>query len=359
MNIFIASLIGALTARQFGDSNVSILIATVITSVLIILFSEITPKSIASVTSVEWSLNVGRPLLLLMRSSKWAIWIFIILPKVIRKSIKPQSTHGQTMVTLNDLLFMVTLCKDSEVLEPAQSNFISTFLQLHEKELRDIMIPRTEIVTVESSTTLKDLMKIYNDTPYTRFPIWRNNQDNIVGTVSIRDLVKAVGADGANLNKPVYSLIQQSLFVRETKPLYELFKEMNEQNQKIAFAVDEFGSVSGLLTLTNFIEHIVGRTGEEGQNPPRRYSKVSENYYIVDGSLTIEQANSELNLGIPEGDYETVAGFFINAVQYIPEEQEQASVGDIQMAVIRMNQSKIEKLSIKKTASVSPDQNIN
>ena len=349
VNVLIASLIGALTARILSGSNASIFVATAVTSILIILFSEITPKSIANASATSWSLTAGKPLLWIIYATRPLVWIFTVVPKAARKIIKTDEGFGQTLITSSELRFMIDLGEEQGTVESMQGAMLDNVFRFGEKEVRDIMTPRTEIVFVEAGDTLAKFMKIYAGEPHTRFAIWNKETDDIRGTVAVKDVMAAIAKDEAIIaDAPVESFMRSALFIPETKRLDQLFTIMRQESRKIAFAVDEFGTVSGLITLTHLVEQIVGRTGEEGERPVLRYSAVSNNVFAMDGGVTIDEANDDLRLGIPEGDYETVAGFFIDFAQKIPAVGDRLTVGHLRMRVIDMEDNRIARLRVEK-----------
>ncbi|MDA0676907.1 MAG: HlyC/CorC family transporter, partial [Chloroflexi bacterium] len=149
-------------------------------------------------------------------------------------------------------------------------------------------------------------------------------------------------------SQPVTRLMRPAMFVPESKRLDDLFDLMQQSGDKIALAVDEFGGIAGLITLTRVVEQIVGRTGEEGRRPPRRFIEVNENTFVVDGGMSIEEANAELELEIPEGDYETVAGFFLEQAQTIPSAGSRIRFGPLRMQVTEMRDNRIAAIRLRK-----------
>ena len=147
--------------------------------------------------------------------------------------------------------------------------------------------------------------------------------------------------------------MRQAHFVPETKRLDDLFDEMQESGHKISLVVDEFGGIAGLITLTRVVEQIVGKTGEEGLKPDRRFVTVNENTFELDGGLEIGEANDELALEIPEADYETIAGFFLEQAQHLPTVGSRVRFGNLRMLVAEMEGSKIVNIHIRRVTELS------
>ena len=155
-----------------------------------------------------------------------------------------------------------------------------------------------------------------------------------------------------NLDQPLIRLMRQAHFVPETKHLDELFEEMQESGHKIALAIDEFGGIAGLITLTRLVEQIVGRTGEEGNRPERRFVTVNENTFVLDGGLEIGEANDVLGLDIPEGEYETIAGFFLEQLQELPKIGSRVRFGHLRMQVAGIDGQKITSVRLRRMMEI-------
>jgi len=169
----------------------------------------------------------------------------------------------------------------------------------------------------------------------------------------VKDVLASLSEAKLDLDHPVINLMRQANFVPETKRLDDLFEEMQESGHKITMVVDEFGGIAGLITLTKLVEQIVGRTGEEGNKPDRRFVTVNENTFVLDGGLEIGEANDELGLDIPEGDYETIAGFFLEQAQHLPNAGTRVRFGNLRMQVSDMDGSKIISIRVRRVTEVA------
>ena len=196
-------------------------------------------------------------------------------------------------------------------------------------------------------------MDSYRLSPHTRFPVFDTDHDDVVGIFSVKDVLGSISESKLDLNRPVINLMRQAHFIPETKRLDDLFDEMQESGHKISLVVDEFGGIAGLITLTRVVEQIVGKTGEEGLKPDRRFVTVNENTFELDGGLEIGEANDELGLEIPEGDYETIAGFFLEQAQHLPTIGSRVRFGNLRMQVAEMEGSKIVNIHIRRVTELS------
>jgi putative hemolysin len=225
---------------------------------------------------------------------------------------------------------------------------LDNIFKFDELEVRDVMTPRPEIVWINADATFGTFLDTYQNRPHTRFPVYDDEHDDVVGILSVKDVLVSQSEQRFEPTQRVTRLMRPAMFVPETKRLDDLFKMMQESGDKIALAVDEFGGIAGLVTLTKLVEQIVGRTGEEGLRPQRRFVEINENTFVVDGGMSIEEANDELDLQIPEGDYETVAGYFLEQAQIIPKVGSRLRRGMLRMQVSEMDENRISSISVRR-----------
>jgi putative hemolysin len=203
-------------------------------------------------------------------------------------------------------------------------------------------------VWVEKGTKLADFLKIYSETPLSRFPIYQDNMDNVVGILSVKDVLMALAKGALNEESPVDELIRPAYFTPETKRISELFTEMRDKNYRMAIVIDEFGGTSGIVSLSRLVEEIVGPVGDEFGEAEREYEAINEYTFQVDGGMRIEEVNEEMGVEIPEGDYETVAGFVLHLLGHIPRQGEQLRYKGIKLVITKMRGMKIEEILLTK-----------
>ena len=180
------------------------------------------------------------------------------------------------------------------------------------------MTPRTEIAFVERGATLGQFLDIYAEHSHIRFPVYKGGMDNIVGILSAKDILKAMSSRAIAPDEAVTEAIRDAYYVPETKRIAELFDELRQSGNQMAIAIDEFGGIAGLVTLKSLLEEVVGRVGEEGEGPEEEYEALGEGTFQVDGGMSIDEAKDGLGIELPEGDYETVAGFVLESLGHIP-----------------------------------------
>ena len=354
-NIMVASVGTSLAITTIGNGQPNIfstVIATAISTILVVIVGELTPKALVVSIAEKWSLKTAKIILFIMLITRPIVWALVLFPRGIEKLFKNKKNDSQPMVTTGELRTLIDLGEQEGTVKESQGEMLEKIFRFGESEVRDVMTPRNEIIWIRSNTKLSEFLEIYKKFPQTRFPVYDNDFDDVVGILSIKDVLDRLRQKNGNKDPNVTRLVRKALFVPETKRLDHLFKEMQEQGQRLALAIDEFGGISGLITYTRLIEQIVGRTGEEGKKPDKMYITINENTYIADGGMSIVEANDEMNLEIPEGEYETVAGFFLDQSQVVPTVGTKVRVNNLRMEIAEMQVHKITKVRIGKIIQI-------
>jgi CBS domain containing-hemolysin-like protein len=216
------------------------------------------------------------------------------------------------------------------------------------------MIPRTEIVWVEQGTKLSDFLAIYAQTPYSRFPVYKDNTDNVVGILFAKDVLMKLTDNCASEEIVIDDLIRPAHFVPESKHLGELLTEMRDGGYHVVIVVDEFGGIAGMVTLGQLTEEIVGDIRHELIKEDKDFVVTGDNAFQLDGGFRVEEANEELGLGLPLGDYETVVGFILSRLGRIPRQGEQLKYRNLKFVITEMRGVKIEKVMVTREKDATP-----
>ena len=347
--IFSSIMAERLASEVLGEQGLNILIATVVMTVLIVAFGEITPKSLAVQRSVGWSLVVARPIQVIMFLETWVIYLFTLLPRWISHLLGGESPlHAQT-VTEGELRMLVDIGEAEGAVEAGGAGMLRRVLEFGDRRVRELMTPRTEIVWVEQSTPLRKFLEIYDEHYHTRFPVYQDQTDNVVGLISVKDVMRALARGDISSDDSVTNATRPVFFAPETKPLDELFDEMRAGGHQMAIVVDEFGGVEGLMTLKGLMERIVGPVGEEGEAPEEEVVAVGEDSFEIDAGMLVEEANQRIGLGLPEGEYDTVAGFILERLGHVPEQGEQLTYEALHFRVLEMKGVKVERVLVTRS----------
>ena len=250
LNVLIATLVGALVLNIFGQGSVNgVIVATIISTVIVVSFGELTPKSLSTRVADQWSLFVIKVIRGLMKISGPAVWTFTLIPKVITKTLLKESINENPAVTTGELRKLIDIGEEEGTVESAQGEMLENIFRFSETEIKDIMTPRPEIIWVEENISLNSFLKIYKKNPHTRFPVCKDSLDEVVGIISVKDVMLYLSNETSDKSKPISSLMREAMFSPEMKLLDELLEEFQNSGHKMTMAIDEFGDISGVRTL--------------------------------------------------------------------------------------------------------------
>ena len=202
---------------------------------------------------------------------------------------------------------------------------------------------------IERSTTLEEFLRLYSEHNYTRFPVYDDSMENVVGVLFSKDVLLALGQNELTYHDSVADLRRQGFFVPETKTVSSTFGEMQQGGYGLVLMVDEFGEVAGLATVKQLLEIIVGQVTMEDDDAEETYTSVDENTYRIDAGVGILEINEELDMGLPEGEYQTVAGFILDSLGRIPKEGDVVEFEDLRLTAKDMSGVKIETVELRRT----------
>ena len=348
-----AVITAAVVALVGGDSEpagvtpVGVVIATAISTVALVLFGDIIPKTIAVRNSEKVAILYSRPL-------TWTE--YLLLPFVL---ILQWATRGlnallggdfsnRRSITEDEFRSLIDIGEVEGEFEPAEAEMLENVFQFGDRQAREVMTPRTEMVTIQQGSTLREFLDIYSRTQHTRFPVFRDSPDNVIGIISSKDVLRHMAQTDLGYDDSVTEAIRDTHFVPETKRISELFYELRMTGNQMALVIDEFGGVSGLVTLKRLLEVVVGPVGEEGESPEEEFRAIDDNTFHVEGGMSIQEANQEMNIKLPHGEYETVAGFALDVLGHIPSMGEQFEYENLTFEILYMQDLRIEEIRVTK-----------
>jgi putative hemolysin len=346
VNIAAATIGTVLSVSVFGLPWGPI-IATVAVTAIVLLFGELLPKTVAVHYAERLALNYVYPI----RFFELALFPFVMLLDRIGLGFRRLVTTAeekQLLVSAGELRSAIDVGESEGVVEEDQAEMLHAVLEFTNRPVSKVMIPRTEISWIEEGTTLAQFLTVYADTPYSRFPVYRETTDNVIGILSAKDVLMRLTSACTPEKMVVDELMRPPYFVPDSQPLGKLLTEMRDNGHHAALVVDEYGGVAGMVTLGLLAEQVVGDIRDELTDEDEDVVVTGTNTYELDGGYRVEDANEELELGLPVGDYETVAGFVLSYLGRIPRQGEQLRYGNLILAVTEMKGMKIEKLVVTK-----------
>ena len=331
-----------------GSEGQAALLTTVAGTAALLLVGEIIPKTIAVHHSQRVAFAYAGPL-------KWieaTLWpLVVVLQWVTRRarSLLGGDAPIRESITEGELRSLIDIGEAEGTFEPGEAEMLENVFRFGDRQVREVMTPRTEIVSIERGASLKQFLDIYSQHAHTRFPVYKGPIDNVVGLISAKDILKAIATKGINLADSVTDVIRDCYFVPETKRVAELFDELRESGNQMAIAVDEYGGLAGLVSLKQLSEEVVGPVGEEGAGPEDEYEAIGRDTFQVEGGMSVEEVNEELGIALPEGDFKTIAGFVLDVLGQIPVEGQQLDYGPLKLQITRMKGLKIEAIKVTRT----------
>ncbi len=347
VNIAFAALVTTMTFRALGqnasDTAVTVAATLVATTALLVL-GEILPKTLAVRHAERVAFLFARPLKLV---ETLLLPIVLVLQWISRLANLAGSPRDAS-ITEDELRTLIDIGEREGQFEPEEAEMLESVFRFGDRQAREMMTPRTEIVFVERGMSMKQFLDLYARHAHTRFPVIKESTDNVVGILSAKDILRSMASDRLDTDSAVTDVIRDAYFVPETKRIAELFDELRGTGNQMAIAVDEYGGVAGLVTLKRLLEEVVGRVGEEGLRPEEEYEELGQDTYQVDGGMSIDEIKDELDFDLGDGDYETVAGFVLDALGHIPVEGESFETARLSVEVTEMKGLKIEAVKLAK-----------
>jgi putative hemolysin len=341
VNIGASALATSLAIDYFGNTGVGI--ATGIMTILVLIFGEITPKSLAAQNSESVSLKVSKPLYLITIVLSPVVTVLMYITNMLIRLFGGKVNAQQPFITEEELRTVVNVSHEEGVLEGEEKQMIYNVFEFGDSLAKDVMIPRTDMIAADITSTYSELIKLFKEEQFSRIPIYEDSYDNIVGILYIKDLIFFQGKDEEfNINE----YMRLPYFTYEFKGIAELFGEMRTKRIPLSIVLDEYGGTAGIITMEDLVEEIVGDIGDEYDEDEDKIQVIKEDEYIVEGSVRIDLVNEMLGTKIESEDFDSIGGFVIGVIGRLPEEGEIVEHYNIKFIIETVNKNRIEKLRI-------------
>jgi len=313
--VIVASSMATVLALRFSET-LGELISTVLISLVVLIFCEITPKTAAVQNPIRWARVLVRP----VRNAAWLlrpiVWSLSAVTNFFVRLIGGQIKHRGPFVTEEELRLLVSVGEEEGVLEEEETEMIHSIFEFADTTVREVMVPRIDMVTLEADATVDEAVDLALQAGFSRIPVYKESIDDIAGVLYTKDMLKQLREDHNTL--PVRDLVRPAYFVPETKKLDDLLREIQQKRVHMVIVVDEYGSVAGLVTIEDLVEEIVGDIQDEYDREEKLYEKVSENEYIFDAKINIDEFNELMDTKLDNTGYETLGGFLYAQLDKIP-----------------------------------------
>jgi len=321
------------------------IIATVAVTAIILVFGEVIPKTFAVHHAQRLSLIYANPL----RVIELCFYPFILALERIGlrfTRIVTVSEEDKKIISEGEIRSAINVGESEGVVEEDEAKILRQVFEFTDRPVGKVMVPRTEIAWVEQGTKLSDFLNIYTQGRYSRFPVYKDNTDNVVGILHAKDVLMKLTDGSGSRNSVIDDLVRPTYFVPEGKRLGELLAEMRDGGHHAAIVVDEFGGIAGMVTLGQLTEEIVGDIHDELTDQEKDFIVTGDSTFQLDGGFRVEEANEELQLNLPSGDYETVAGFILSHLGRIPKQGEHFKYQNLKFVITEMRGMKVEKVMV-------------
>lgn len=337
-----ASSITTSIAYMFGGSAVAA--ATGIITLLILIFGEISPKTLATIHSEKLALMYAYPIAFLMKITTPFIFIVNSLSRVVLFILRVDPNAKPDAMTESELRTIVDVSHEDGVIESEEKEMIYNVFDMGDAKAKDVMVPRVHMTFADVNSTYEELINIFREDKFTRLPVYEETTDNVIGTINMKDLLLFDNKKEFHIR----DILREAYFTYEYKSISELLVEMREASFNIAIVLDEYGETAGLITLEDLLEEIVGEIRDEyDENEEDDFKEINRFEYVVEGSTNLDDLNDELHTKLESEDYDSLGGFIIERLDRLPElNDEVTTVDGIRLVVESLDKNRVEKVHI-------------
>ena len=336
---------------------VCVVVITIITSYFSLVLGELAPKRIAMQIPEKISFAVVPVLLFTAAVTKPAVKILSHSTNGVVRLFGFDPNADEEQVTEEEIRMMVDVGEEKGVIEETQKEMIDNIFEFDDIDVGDIMTHRTDMAAVEITKPIEEVVSLAIEEGFSRIPVFEEDQDNIVGIIHVKDLLCYIGKKIPS-TVTIKDIMRKAFYVPETKSCGDLFKEMTAAHVQFAVVVDEYGGTAGVVTIEDLVESIVGNIQDEYDNEDEEISRVDENTYTIDGVTDLDEVDELVGVELPEGDYDTLGGFLISLLGYLPQDGEltQVDYENLHFTVLNVEDRRIGKVKVEITPLPEPDE---
>ena len=329
-----------------GTANTAgVVLAVVAITYLSLVFGEIVPKRIALSSPETVASLVSRPMRVLSRGAAPLVALLSLSTGLVLRLLGLQREREDSL-TDDEIRIMIGMSAEAGSVEEDEAQLLDRVFHFGDRHVHEVMTPRNLAIGVERAATVDEFYQVYLTSLHSRFPVFDQTPDKVVGILGIKDVLAALARREVSGASPIEPLMRESLFVPESKPIDDLFREMQVTGSQMAIAVDEFGGTAGIVTLEQLLEEMVGQVRDELAPHLTEVTRLDAYTTQVHGALSIEEARGDLGLDIPEGPYDTLAGFVLDRLGHIPKVGEAIEVDNHRITVAEMRSVRIHLLRV-------------
>ncbi|GER86390.1 membrane protein [Dictyobacter vulcani] len=346
--VIVASSMATVLTLRFFSASFGELIASVLTSLVVLIFCEISPKTAAVQNPLRWARFFIDP----VRATAWIlrpiIWLLNAVTSGLVRLLGGEMKHRGPFITEDELRLLVTVSEEEGVLEEEETEMIRSIFAFADTTVREVMVPRIDMVTLPSTATVNQAVDLAMQGGFSRIPVYEAavGVDDILGILYTKDMLRQLRENHGAL--PIHNLVRTAYCVPETKKLDDLLRELRQSRTHMAMVIDEYGSVAGLVTIEDLMEEIVGDIQDEYDHEEKLYEVLSDHEYIIDAKMSIYDFNALLDTHMDDSDYETLGGFVYAQLDKIPGVGDTIAFENLTLTVLATRGRRILKIRVER-----------
>ena len=339
-----ATALGTLVAVKMMGSK-GVIVSTIIMTFLTVIFGELTPKTLAMTHADRFALSLARPVEIYMKTISPLVWLFSRFLRLIGIKREPLPSY----LTVDEIKAMVTIGEETGTLEHEEKELLHRVFEFGDMMVSEVMVPRTEIVSIPSTASVAAAMELVKNEGYSRYPVIGESIDDVSGILYVKDILIKMAEETVKEETSVTEIMREPYFVPETKMLSELLDEMQKKKFQIAIVIDEYGGTDGLITFEDIMEVIVGSLQDEFEEieAGRDVEIIDERTFVVSGQADLDEVKELAGVEI-KSEFHTLGGFVFGLFGRLPKVGEQIRYQDLRFLVLEMEERKISKIKITK-----------
>ena len=342
VNIAATSISTSLFITLLGATGVPI--ATALMTVLVLIFGEITPKTIAANSSEKVAIFVSKPIKAIIFILTPVVWVLNIVTNLIFKLFGIKTKGNEPYITEEELKTMVNVGHEEGVLEIEEREIINNVFQFGDMQAKEAMVQRLDIIAIDVEDSYEEIIQQFKEEKLSRMPVYNESIDDIIGVLNIKDIIFLSDEEIANFDIRLY--VREAFFTYEFKKITQLLEEMKKEKIQMAIVVDEYGGTAGIITVEDLVEVIVGDIDDEYDEEDEDIIVVKEDEYIVDGGLKISDVNELIGVRLESEEFDSIGGYIIGYLRRLPEENEVIEVDNIRFCIESLDKNRIKKIRI-------------
>lgn len=341
VNLYASSLSTMLATRMWGNEAVGL--ATGVLTLFILVFGEITPKTISTISAESIALRFSKIIYGIMIVLTPVIYIVNHLSFIVLKLFRVDPNKRGESITEDELRTIVQVSHEEGVIESEEKKMINNVFDFGDAVAKDVMVPRIDMSFVDVNTSYQDLIELFREEKYTRFPVYEDSTDNVIGIINIKDIFLAENGEDFS----VRNYLRQPLYTYEFKKVSELMIEMRKVMINIVIVLDEYGATAGLITLEDMLEEIVGEIRDEyDEDEEEALIQITPKEYVVEGSMKLTDLNDHLELNLQSEDYDSIGGLVIGLLDHLPDEGEDVVIDNVRLRVDSVEKNRIDRIHV-------------